>query len=107
MYFLQFLQVSHFLLYSNCTVYIKLLLQVQLKNVNTDLQWFTVTSTLLHCKVQGKYLRLLHAFTGVSVFTVYVCSEESNFNLSARYKTINPKLVMKPFFEVTEEPKKG
>ena len=27
--------------------------QVQWKNVNTDLQWFTVKSTLLHCNVYG------------------------------------------------------
>ena len=38
----------------------------------SDLQWFTVTSTLLHCNVYGKYF--LHFFMNVPVSTVYICS---------------------------------
>ena len=36
--------------------------QSTVENVNTNLQWFTVTSKLLHCTVYGKYLYSVHFF---------------------------------------------
>ena len=50
--------------------------QEQWKDVNTDLQWFTVTSTLLHCNVYGKYLCIFYTslFMGVPASKVYICS---------------------------------
>ena len=46
------------------------------KNWNTYLQWFTVTSTLLHCNVYGKYLCIFYTslFMGVPASKVYICS---------------------------------
>ena len=44
---------------------------MQWKNVNTDLQSFTVISTLLHCNMYFKYLKLLHF---LRVPHLYICS---------------------------------
>ena len=40
----------------NPTVLFTFILQVKWKNVNPDLQWITIKSTLLHCNEYGKIL---------------------------------------------------
>ena len=42
--------------YSTVFFYISLLLQMQCNNCKPEIQWFNVTSKLLHCTVYNKYL---------------------------------------------------
>ena len=70
--FLYALQINQSYTFYGCpTFHFPLAAPSTVKKVNTYLQWFTVTSTLLHCNVYGKYLKNVH-FLRVSQFPLYV-----------------------------------
>ena len=82
MYFLHFLQgvQDSTVIPLHCTVCTPSRVK---KNVNTDLQWFTVTSTLLHCNVYGKYILVTCTlFYGCSSFhCIYLQCSFTNGNI--------------------------